>query len=58
MVSPESLKTESICPDFSAVSPLPSLEVSGVGKDVLAAYKVACLTVKGCMYIDEFNTCV
>ena len=58
MMSPESLKTESICPDFSAVSPLPSLEVSGVGKDVLAAYKVACLTVKGCMYIDEFNTCV
>ena len=56
--SPPPLRTTSTCPDFSIVSPLKSLEASGVVKEALVAYKTACVSVKGCVYIDESNTCV
>jgi hypothetical protein len=60
MVVPPPLKhTTAACPDFSSVSPLKSLQASGVGEEGLAvAYKAACTAVKGCVYIEESNTCV
>jgi len=50
--------TTSTCPDFSGVSPLKSLIASGVGQKAIKAYKVVCVAVKGCVYIEESNTCV
>jgi hypothetical protein len=58
IMAPASLHTTSQCPDFSAVSPLKSLEASGVTLEVLKAYKNACVAVDGCVYITKSNTCV